>query len=97
MAKKDEAQGYMLREDQYGNMIEVPLGIDGENPVSPNNPLPKQGVPDYHAASIDGEDNAPAVEEPAKDEPAKDEPAKDEPAKDEPKADAEAEKKTTKK
>lgn len=28
-------------EDAHGNMVEVPVGLDGENPVSPNNPPAK--------------------------------------------------------
>lgn len=32
----------VTRENQYGDPIEVPVGEDGVNPVSPNNPAPKQ-------------------------------------------------------
>ena len=28
-------------EDQFGNKVEVPVGLDGKNPVSAQNPAPK--------------------------------------------------------
>lgn len=40
MGKKTESQTTTV-EDLNGNEHEVPVGLDGENPVSPNNPHPK--------------------------------------------------------
>lgn len=37
MGKKNSAKT-VTREDAYGNKIEVPVGADGKNPVSPENP-----------------------------------------------------------
>lgn len=38
------AKDTVTREDARGNKIEVEVGIDGENPVSPNNPVSQKAL-----------------------------------------------------
>ena len=54
MAKKKTT---VTRKDQYGNEIEVPVGVDGKNPVSPNNPSPK-AVPADQWVEVETDDIA---------------------------------------
>lgn len=43
--KQQDEPKTVTRVDAFGNEIEVPVGADGENPVSPNNP-PAKALPE---------------------------------------------------
>jgi hypothetical protein len=63
----------VTRQDQYGNDIEVPVGRDGENPVSPNNPAFKadpfrDDATDSAESEAPEEQDASEVEEPSEPE-----------------------------
>jgi hypothetical protein len=42
--EKVMAKNTVTREDARGNKIEVEVGIDGKNPVSPNNPVSEKAL-----------------------------------------------------
>lgn len=60
----------VTREDAYGNEVEVEVGADGENPVSPNNPPAKAVMfmsEDAYASTKEEEVVPEAEEEPEED------------------------------
>lgn len=63
--------------DQFGKPLVVPTGVDGVNPVSPDNPNPKAIPAELREAAIAA--RAAAIEAEAEEEPETEEPETEEP------------------
>jgi hypothetical protein len=57
--KKNTEPKTVTLQDAQGNDVEVPVGLDGQSPVSPNNPHPK--ATNYQSESYSATANKPDV------------------------------------